>query len=637
MVQILMTWWSMGQEVKGTAESEVIKGIINTPPGGGKTTTITHDFPAWVLGRNRETRTALGSRTSGQAEKYTRRLRNTLEKNPLLNLEFGRFKPIDPERWRVNDFIIDGVVGQPPSLDYKLSLAGFDPEDPRVKRRLRDPEDEIHEILDALANVFLTGEKESSVFALSQDMGFLGGRFDLNLWDDLCDKNNSKTVDQREGLTEWWFSEAESRCEPGGIVALIGTRFGKYDLYRHCRDLEYSSDDDIDEAVISSAHSGLTEEELAEIKEDIEREMVDRYGHNYAELHTATSDGQLRQSRRVYRYFKFPAHDDPGCEHPRSLKNTDHVECVLDPLRFSFRHLLKAQSANPRRYQITYQQEDESTEDNLVQKIWLTGGSDNDGIIYPGCYDYDRRLLVIPEDLKKEDCFSIATVDPSAQNWWSIQWWLWDAEEDQDYLVDILRARLTAGGLLDWNRRKDEFDGVMESWQNYSRSIGWPIGLWIVEENGAQRYLFQHKWTRDWQRYQRVLIKGHETQSNKADSEFGIETLAPRYRQGLVNLPYSQDDLKTRVKVNEFAAELTEWPDYPTEDMVMGHWFLQFNRYNLPSSLRVSEQMRGSRVIHPYADDMPGYVKEDRKPRNQRGNQAVGHKNARLRRLRDLG
>jgi hypothetical protein len=435
-------------------------------------------------------------------------------------------------------------------------------------------------------------------------------------------------------LTEWWFSEAESRCEPGGIVGLIGTRFGKYDLYRHARDLEYSSDDDVDEAVIQTAHSGLTEEELSEIKEDIEKEMVDRYGHNYAELATHGRDG-IRQSRKVYRYFKFPAHDEEKCEHPKSLKNAEHYPCVLDPKRFSFRHLLKAQSANTRRYQITYQQEDESTEDNLVQRIWLTGGSDNDGTIYPGCYNYNRRMLEIPDYLKKENCFSIATVDPSVQNWWSIQWWIWDAEEDQDYLIDLLRARLTAGGLLDWSLRNDEFDGVMERWQNYSTKIGWPIGLWIVEENGAQRHLFQHKWTREWQRHHRTLIKGHETQRNKADQDLGIETLQPRYRMGLVDLPYSQDDLKTRVKINEFAAELTEWPDHPTEDMVLGHWFHTFNRLMLPDSLRVSEAMRGgARIKHPYSDEMPEYVKSDRKPRNEGDNRSVGYVNARLRDLR---
>ena len=44
MCDILMQWIETGQESKEAGLPEVIKGIINTPPGGGKTTTITHDF-----------------------------------------------------------------------------------------------------------------------------------------------------------------------------------------------------------------------------------------------------------------------------------------------------------------------------------------------------------------------------------------------------------------------------------------------------------------------------------------------------------------------------------------------------------------------------------------------------------------
>ena len=235
MVQILMSWWESGQQVAGTDESDIVKGIVNTPPGGGKTTTITHDFPGWLITRNRDIRIALGSRTSGQSSKYTRRLRATLEKNVLLNIYYGRFKPLEPEEWRADRFIVDGVTGHEATMDYKLALAGFDPVSGEIKKRLNEPNEEIHVILDQIQTAFLTGEKESTVASLSQDMGFLGGRFDVNLWDDLADKNNSKTAEQREATTEWWFSEAESRCEPGGLVALIGTRFGKFDIYNHLK------------------------------------------------------------------------------------------------------------------------------------------------------------------------------------------------------------------------------------------------------------------------------------------------------------------------------------------------------------------------------------------------------------------
>lgn len=626
MVQILMSWWESGQKAKGTIESGVVKGIVNTAPGGGKSTTITHDFPTWVIARNRDIRIALGARTSKQAVKYTRRVRSTVEKNPLLNIDFGRFKPISPELWRAEEFIVDGALGQEPSMEFKLSLAGFNPDEPEVMKRLKDPDDDIHEILNSLGDVFTTAEKEATIAALSQEMGFLGGRFDLNLWDDLCDRYNSRTPEQREALAEWWFAEAESRCEPGGIVGLIGTRFGKYDLFGHCKNLEYV-DDDLDTQTIDAVHSGMSDEQMAEIREDLEKELVDKHGKPYAELATPT-EGGMEGARKVYYYHKFPAHDEAKCEAPESLANSDHIKCVLDPKRFSFRHLQKVRAADPRKYQITYQQADETTEDNLVQFVWLTGGTGKDGIIYPGCYDYERAMWELARDdngdpLSKENCFSIATVDPSAKNWWSIQWWIYDAVADQDYLMALLRARLTSGKLLDWNRRMDNYEGVMEEWQRKSREMGWPVGLWIIEENAAQRYLFQYKWVRQWQKQRGTMIKGHETQRNKADEDLGVETVAPRFMHGLVNLPYSARNLRTRVAIDEFKRELTEYPDSPTDDMVSGYWFLHFNRYNLPNSLRVAHARK--RVSHPYADTMPVDMDADN-PRHARPRPVnVGH------------
>jgi hypothetical protein len=610
MAQILMAWMELGRKAYEAGDEvsagDTIKGIVNTPPGGGKTTTITHDFPAWLICRNRDIRIALGARTSPQSERYVRRLRSTLERNVLLNAEFGRFKPEDPELWRRNEFVVDGVTGHAASLPYKLSLAGFDPEDPRVMEHVRDPEDPIHEILESLDAVFMIGEKEPTVTALSQELGFLGGRYDLNIWDDLCDKNNSRTPDQREGLVEWWFAEAESRCEPGGLVALVGTRFGRYDLYNHCKGLTYQTEDDIDETLGNVASGSMTAEQIATIREDLERELVES-GKPYGELTTAGKT-ELRKSRPIYFYHRFPAHDDKRCPDPSSLRNKDHINCVLDPQRFNYLYLLKQKAANARKYELTYQQLDETTEENLVQMVWLTGGQDSDGFICPGCYDYSRRLLQIPQYLKPENCVSVGTVDPSAQNWWSIQWWLWDAETDTDYLINLMRARLSAGAFLDYDMTKRAFSGIQDQWQLKSIEMGWPIKLWIMEQSAAQRYLFQHRWVQEWMKVRGTAILGHETNRNKADPEYGVETIGPRYKRGNVSLPFDQSDPRTRVVIGEFVKELTEWPDGLTEDMVMGQWFHHFRRPTYTTSLRAAKANRVSE--HPVGP-VPEYVRED--------------------------
>lgn len=650
MCLTIMNWMKEARE-----NSERVRGVLNTPPGGGKTTTVTHDFPGWVISRDRNIRIGLGSRTTPQATAYSRRLRNTLERNTLLQVDFGRFKPEQTEVWRQDEFIVDGVTGSEASIEFRLALAGFDYEHPDTRRRLEDPEDSIHEVLEAIESVFVAGEKESTVRALSHEMGFLGGRFDLNLWDDLVDNKNSKTPEQRNELAQWWEDYAVSRAEPGGIVALIGTRFGKYDLFRHCRDMMYTTDEDLEDILLDRITSTMSEDEVEAIREDLMREIYDNSagaGQSSPDFLTVENlepdeDGFVQPSRmhhKVYRYVKYPAHNEEKCTSPASLRAKDHIDCILDPVRFKWHDLLRARESNPSRFALTYQQEDESTEDNLIQEVWLTGGTDDEGIIYPGCYDYHRRLLQPPAHLSEDvegylpklDCYSIATVDPSASNYWSIQWWIWHENSDTDYLMNILRARLTSDSFLSYSTKNREYHGVLEQWQTLSKEMDWPIGLWIIEENAAQRYLFQHTWVNEWMQMHRTHIKGHESDPRKADPEYGVQTLRPRYRQGRVNLPYDQDDIRTRAAINEFKKELTEWPDAETDDMVQGHWFLENNRYKIPKGFKVLTHR--SQLQHPYQETMTDDFKQrasgERNPHtgtpSNRPN--TGHRDARIRR-----
>jgi len=654
MCLLIMSWLEEARR-----RSERVRGVLNTPPGGGKTTTVTHDFPGWVISRDRNIRIGLGSRTTSQATAYSRRLRNTLERNTLLAVDFGRFKPEETEVWRQDEFIVDGVTGSEASIEFRLALAGLDYMDPRTQARMQDSDDEIHQLLKAIESVFVAGEKEPTVKALSQQMGFLGGRFDLNLWDDLVDDKNSKTPDQRNSLHEWWEEYAVSRAEPGGIIALVGTRFGKYDLFRHCRDMTYTTDEDIESLLLDRITSTMDDETIAAIREDLMREIYDAQtsssqmaGEGLMEVDwTSDPDGPKdahgdpvitpqRMQHKVYRYVKYPAHNDEACPAPGSLKSIDHMNCLLDPVRFKWHDLLRAKESNPRKYALTYQQEDESTEDNLIQEVWLTGGTDENNIIYPGCYNYGRTLLEIPEHLSvekngylpRQDCFSIATVDPSAVNYWSVQWWIWHDRDDHDYLIDIVRARLTADSFLSVSTRTNEYHGIMDQWQQRSKDMGWPISMWIIEENAAQRYLFQHTYVNEWMQLNQTHIKGHESDPRKALEEYGVQTLRPRYRQGRVDLPYDQRDMRTRASINEFKMELTEWPDSQTDDMVNGHWFLENNRYKIPKGLKVEVAQSG--VKHPFGDSMPPRLAEDniyQRP-DRRPSRDSGHRSARVQR-----
>jgi hypothetical protein len=78
------------------------------------------------------------------------------------------------------------------------------------------------------------------------DSGFLGGRFDLIIWDDLYDPRKMRTAEAREDLKRWWDEVAETRLEPGGLLVLQGQRMAGDDIYRYALDKQVIMDEDED-------------------------------------------------------------------------------------------------------------------------------------------------------------------------------------------------------------------------------------------------------------------------------------------------------------------------------------------------------------------------------------------------------
>lgn len=174
---------------------------ICCPPGAGKTA-LELDFALWSLVRNRSLRVLLGAEVLKVAAGYLRFVKDRLTATApfrdregrtsagVLPLDFGRLQPSsaagDVTMWRDDAIIVAQLGG------------------------------------DAVWS------KEPSVQIASRDSGFLGNRFDLMLWDDLLTIRNYRD----SSLASWWRREAETRLDPGGVLALIGTRIGPEDCLR---------------------------------------------------------------------------------------------------------------------------------------------------------------------------------------------------------------------------------------------------------------------------------------------------------------------------------------------------------------------------------------------------------------------
>jgi hypothetical protein len=463
--------------------------VINCPPGSGKSTLFTHDIPAWLIARDRTIRIQLGSRTERQARMYVGRLKRTLERDAPLKQ--------DP------DLIAMGLV-----VDAQACMAeDFTPFQPEGRSDLWRHEALVVRQTSGQA----LDDKEATVSAWGQDSGFLGGRFDLVVWDDLVDRRNTKTEDANAGLREWYSTEAETRLEPGGLLILQGQRIAANDLYRYALDLRR-----LDE-------------------------------------------------KPKYHHIIYRAHDDEKCEgdHGKTAKAWPDG-CLLDPYRLPWSMLQTVQQNEPRTYNLQYQQRDDIVIGGLVEQAWLDGGVDSQGRLAPGCWDRERGLRP-PEGIQA----GFMTIDPSPSEFWGIGWWAWDGQRLS--LVRCRRTRLASSGFLNMNIDTHEFSGLLHDWWSESLGTNAPIHMVVVEINAAQKYLVTQPHVQKWQTVTGCHINPHITARNKADPDYGVESLERWFFNGLIRLPYGGPE--ARLNVYPLVDEVKKYPTAATTDMVMMTWF----------------------------------------------------------------
>jgi len=504
--------------------------VINAPPGSGKSTFFAKVIPAFATVRNRAIRGMIGSSTQRLAEWYTRRLRAEFEREHVARAElndvrlklavdavrtmqqdFGAFKPDAKEIWRAEAFTILQRDDQPLS------------------------------------------QKEPTWSAFGMDSGFLGGRFDLVIWDDVWDPRKMRNSESRADMYRWWDEVAETRLEPGGLFILNGQRMSSDDIYRYALDKKtpVEEEDTVGE-VESSQVSSLPDE---------------------------TSSPAFELSK--YSHLKYKVHYEDRCEGNHSLDAKPYPEgCLLYPRRLPWSKIRHIKAQTPDRYEILYQQEDADPSSVLVDPLWISGGEGQDGVHHVGCWDNDRDLWEIPEYLPS-DPIVIASADPSPTNFWAIQCWAYVEETNYRYLLESYRRKMDAPSFLDWNHDRQSFTGVAEEWWQISNDMGHPIQYWIVEANAAQKFILQYDHFKRWASTRGVELIPHYTHSrNKGDPKYGVQMLAPLYRSGRVRLPGKQGTAArphSLLLINEVTKWNPEGTGSRTDDCVMAQWFFEHN------------------------------------------------------------
>lgn len=159
--------------------------MILEPRGAAKTTQGNTGFLSWLVAHFPRVRIGLVSNTSTQADAFSRAIRLTIESNPRFRELYGDLT--GSVKWTNSEWI----------------------------RR----------------DSGLEGTKDVTCFAVGVGGAIISKRFDILFLDDILDKENTKTPEQRAEV-EFWFEQTLRPClESDGVVIALGTRWAAEDLY----------------------------------------------------------------------------------------------------------------------------------------------------------------------------------------------------------------------------------------------------------------------------------------------------------------------------------------------------------------------------------------------------------------------
>lgn len=525
-------------------------GVVNCPPGSGKSTLFTHDIPAWVTCRNRAIRGFLGAGTQVIANTYSGYLRSSFANQVPMQADtmlLAMHLAYDAEATLIEDY------------------GNFNP---NIPTPIGAPWTKSQFTVAQHGHVS-TAQKEATWTAFGRDTGFLGWRVNFCIWDDLQLIEKLRNMDVVMADRLWFVSTAITRLEPGGLFLLQGQRLGAEDVYRFALDMPSGLED-------------FTEDELFEMGEELQPTERKFFHIVYKAHYEELCDGKTN-----------PAH------HSRKAKPYDPTsprlgQCLLDPVRLPWRELVGIQKQPLSNYEVVYQQEDTDPEEVLVPQHWLDGGQ-YEGELFTGCWDTDRDPVTIPHGLLGT-ILSIVTVDPSPSKYWSIQWWIYNEPSDQQaiydsyvddngkrhririypgrrYLIDQLFTPMGANDLLDWNVDLRSWTGVLVQWHERSLKLGHPYKHLIVESNAAQKFMMQYNWFQQWCNTNSVNMRPHHTSLNKLDPEYGLKTIKNHYRYGRIRLPGTREGRRVS---QPLVSQVTRYPAAQYDDCIMGHWFMEF-------------------------------------------------------------
>ena len=452
-------------------DNKKLKKIATAAPRGHtKSTCFTVNYPLYRITEDSNVRILIVTNAESQGQGFLREIVGRIERDQSYVDFAGQLKPQIPERWTNREIIID-----------------------RDNYGLKDP---------TISTVGVGGT-------------ILSKRADEIICDDILNPENTKTVEQRAKLKEWFYQVLLPVLRPGGRIIFVGTVWHPQDLLS-----EILGDPGWDyrkkfQAVISWGD-----------KLDMWQEW---YGLRMAGTPEAVDIAE--------KYL---------------VDNRDEMHQGVDILwkdNFTFEMLYTLWRANRLAFEKAYQNNIISREDQKFKEEWLERAKERGANM--------RLIRELNPDQRKEMKILTGGIDLAAG----------EEETNDDNAMVALGMRRLDDMVVLLGLDRGKFSPA--AWRNtiVERHGGFRHDRIIVESNGYQKAISRDLAEKN------LPIVAFTTGGEKFDPYIGVESLAILFENNRMILPYDKSDPDTIAKIDQLVDELRSFPIGHTGDSAMALWF----------------------------------------------------------------
>lgn len=363
-----------------------------------------------------------------------------------------------------------------------------------------------------------SSEKDPNIEAVGIGGQIYGKRADMIIVDDAVTLKNANEFEKQ---IRWLTQDVRSRLNPTGKLVVIGTRVASVDLYRELR-----SEERYPGGLVPWTYLAMPA--LLEADEDPEKWVT-----------------------------LWPKSDMPF----DGQEEKDKDENGLYP-RWSGRNLYnERQAMDASTWALVYQQQDIS-ENSAFDPVCVKGSIDGmrkAGRLEPGYPGHPQNL---------QGFTVVCGMDPAIVGDTAAIAYAIDRNTSKRYILDAIKITRPS---------PQQIRDIIINW-----TALYSPAEWVIEKNAFQAFLTQDEGIKQHLASRGVILREHQTGSNKWDSGFGVASMSTlfgtkqqdgkHHRDNLIHLPSDQSEM-----VKALIEQLITWT--PTTkgktDMVMALWFCE--------------------------------------------------------------